>query len=127
MDDECGRILKKAGGIIPVTYALPTKAYNLPYKGIIHAVGPIMGDGDEGEKIKKTIKHALIAADYKKWKSIAFPAISTGLFRVPKEVCAEAFKNAVPDYWQDNPDSGIETVWLCLVKEDYDIFRKIMS
>lgn len=52
LDDECGRILKKAGGVIPVTYALPTKAYNLPYKGIIHAVGPIIGDGDEGNYLK---------------------------------------------------------------------------
>jgi hypothetical protein len=42
-------------------------------------------------------------------------------------VCAEAFKNAVPQYWEKQPDSSLETIWLCLTVESYPEFKEIFE
>ena len=54
VDRQCSLAIKKIGRI-PVTQNVVTTAGQLPYKGVIHAVGPRMGDGDEQLKIEKTI------------------------------------------------------------------------
>jgi len=126
MDAECDKIIAKVGQI-PTTYAVPTLAGNLPFKGIIHAVGPRMGSGDEQQRIEATIVNVLKVADKKGWTSVAFPAISTGIFGIPKEVCAAAFNNAVPAYWEINQESGIALVWLCLTSDDFPAFREVLA
>jgi O-acetyl-ADP-ribose deacetylase (regulator of RNase III) len=98
-----------------------------PYKGIIHAVGPRMGDGDEQNKIEATIMSCLGIAHAKGWESVAFPAISTGLFMIPKGVCAQAFKNAVSSFWAKCSDTSVKMVWLCLTIEDYPVFERILK
>ena len=122
LDEACDRVIEKIGRI-PVTMAAPTGAFNLPYKGIIHAVGPRMGDGNELAGIEKTIHNCLLVAEKRGWQSVAFPAISTGIFGVPKEVCAEAFKNAIPLFFDMRPASMIDPVWLCLTKDDFPVFK----
>jgi len=126
LDDECDRMIKKLGRI-PVTLGAPTGAYNLPYKGVIHSVGPQMGDGDEQGKLERTIINALLIAEKKEWQSVAFPAISTGIFGVPKQICAEAFKKAIPEYWVKSPDSKVSFVYLCLTIDDFKIFYDILN
>ena len=126
LDRQCVLAIRKIGRI-PVTQNVVTTAGRLPYKGLIHAVGPRMGDGDERSKIEWTIVNCLRRAESRGWKSVALPAISTGLFCVPKEVCAEAFGRAVPHYWQKHPDSPLELIWLCLTIDDYLVFEKILS
>lgn len=126
MDAECDKIIARVGQI-PTTYAVPTRAGNLPFKGLIHAVGPRMGSGDEQQRIEATIANVLKVADKKGWTSVAFPAISTGIFGIPKEVCAAAFKNAVPAYWEINAGSNITLVWLCLTTDDVDAFEEVLS
>ena len=126
LDRQCELAVKKIGRI-PVTQNVVTTAGELPFKGVIHAVGPRMGDGDEGSKIEKTVINCLRRAGNRGWKSVALPAISTGLFCVPKEACAEAFKNAVPDYWKKHPASSVDLIWLCLTIDVYPVFEKIFS
>jgi O-acetyl-ADP-ribose deacetylase (regulator of RNase III) len=126
LDDESRRIIEKIGRI-PVTYAVPTKAYDLEFKGVIHAVGPMMGDGDEQAKQKKTIINSLKVAEKKNWHSVAFPALGTGIFRIPKKICAGAFKEGIKSYWQSNPDSVVNDVWLCLTLEDFPVFKEILN
>jgi O-acetyl-ADP-ribose deacetylase (regulator of RNase III) len=86
-----------------------------------------MGDGDEGPKIERTVVNCLRRAESRGWKSVAFPAISTGLFCVPMEVCAEALGRAVPRYWQEHSDSSVELIWLCLTIDAYPVFEKVLS
>ncbi|XP_022787724.1 uncharacterized protein LOC111327745 [Stylophora pistillata] len=74
----------------------------LPCKKIIHAVGP-MWKRSEQEKCKRALKMACLgslaaAAGNKKCKSIAFPAISSGLFGMPKEISAKIMFEAVKEY-----------------------------
>ncbi|MDM8537179.1 macro domain-containing protein [Desulfobacterales bacterium HSG17] len=124
LDAACEKIINKLGKI-QVTQAIPTRAYNLPYKGIIHAVGPRMGNGNEQKLLEKTIRNCLYMADRKVFSSIAFPAISTGIFGVPKQICASSFKNTVP-LFLDKSES-IRTVILCLLENDYPVFEKIFT
>jgi O-acetyl-ADP-ribose deacetylase (regulator of RNase III) len=125
LENQCHLAIKKLGRI-PVTQNVVTTAGNLPFKGVIHAVGPRMGDGNEVGKIDRTITNCLRRAASRGWKSVAFPAISTGLFFVPKEMCAHAFKDAVPRYWKNHVDSSLELIQLCLTTDDYPTFRSIL-
>lgn len=125
-EEECYEIIR-AQGKISVTEAIMTTAGKLPYQGIINAVGPIMGDGNEQLKIEATIINCLQIADKYRLESIAFPAISTGIFCVPKETCARAFDKAISHYWEKFPNSIVKNIWLCLIEEDYSVFEKILN
>ena len=83
-----------------------------------------MGDGDELEKLIKTITNSLLIAEKKGWKSVAFPAMGTGIFGIPKTLCAQAFQKAIPSYWDNHPDSIINLIWLCLTISDQDDFME---
>jgi O-acetyl-ADP-ribose deacetylase (regulator of RNase III) len=126
LDCHCRQIVEKFGRI-PVGQAVVSTAGRLPHKGVIHAVGPRMGDGDEQNKIAAAITQSLQRADNRRWKPVAFPAISTGLFMVKSSVCAEAFKAAVPAFWHANPDTSVQLVWLCLTVNHYGEFEKVLK
>ena len=126
MEQHCRQIIKQVGRI-PVTQAVVTVAGDLPYKGVIHAVGPRMGDGDEQAKIERTIINCLRQADRRGWRSVALPAISTGIFSVPSVICAQAFKSAVPEFWKAFPDTSVQQVWLCLTVNHYPEFERILK
>ena len=114
-------------GRVPLTQCVVTTAGNLPYRGIIHAVGPRMTENNVGAKLEATISNALAVAEAHQWKSIAFPALGTGIYGVPKEVCARAFGNAVPHYWRQHSGSQLAEVWLCLLLNDFRVFQKILQ
>jgi len=124
--EECDEIIRTQGRL-SITKAVMTTAGQLPYRGIVNAVGPIMGDGNEQLKIEITIINCLQIVDQYQLESIAFPAISTGIFCVPKDVCARAFDKAIPHYWEKFPNSVVKNIWLCLIEEDYSIFEKILN
>lgn len=126
LERHCQKIIKQVGRI-PVTQAVITVPGDLPYKGIIHAVGPRMGDGHEQMKIERTITNCLRRADRRGWRSVALPAISTGIFSVPSEVCAQEFKGAVPQFWKSHPDASVQTIWLCLTVNHYPEFERILK
>lgn len=97
----CGAIFRAAGaGLIdecqayggcPTGEARITGGYNLPSEWIVHAVGPVWHGGGEGEPelLANCYRNALrIASDYG-MDSIAFPAISTGIFGYPPEKAAK--------------------------------------
>lgn len=94
-----GAILRRGGQVIQresdawiqahgnVSHAAPawTSGGNLACRIVIHAVGPVWGDGDEEKKLANAIIGSLRLADELGLHSIAFPAISTGIFGFPKE------------------------------------------
>jgi len=65
-----------------------TKAGKMPCRFVIHAVGPVWGSGDEDRKLADTITGVLEMAEAQGFNSLAVPAISTGVFRFPRERAA---------------------------------------
>ncbi len=75
--------------------AVPTTAGNLEYKAVIHAVGPIMGSGDEMQKLQQVIISCMESCEQHGWQSMAMPGISTGIFGVPAMYFGKALKNVL--------------------------------
>lgn len=82
-------------GLLSVGDAVATTAGRLPFRAVIHCVGPIQGVGNEEELIRLAMTNAFKIAIANDWQTIAFPAISTGIFRVPIEVFAAACRNTM--------------------------------
>lgn len=107
--------LVRASGPVPVGEAVVTGAGRLPFRAVIHAVGPQLGDGDEEAKLASAIDAALARAGERGYTSVAFPAVSSGIFAVPLEACARAYVRAVRRHFEARPASPLRTVRLCLV------------
>ncbi len=117
IQEECDKI-----GPIQVGQAAITGAGRLKAKYVIHAVGPRMGEGDEDQKLLSATLSALRLADQHGLKSIAFPAISTGIFGFPVERCARIMLGAAIDYLRG--DTGLDRVVFCLFgQESYSAFQ----
>ncbi|HUS83642.1 MAG TPA: macro domain-containing protein [Anaerolineales bacterium] len=103
----------------PVTHEQPaiTSAGRLPCRHVIHAVGPIWGQGREDQKLLDTVNGVLILARDLNLASLALPAISTGIFRFPKERAARLIIDAIMDFYHRNPNSLLMTVDLMLFDE----------
>jgi len=103
-----------------------TSAGDLPCRYLIHAVGPVWGSGDEDNKLAAAITGSLQRAEELELVSIAFPAISTGIFGFPKERAAQVIYRAVHEYFQDHPESGVEDVRMVVYDQaTTDIFVKV--
>lgn len=88
-------------GFIPTGNAAVTSAGTLTAKYIIHVVGPIWGQGNEAIKLKKAVESMLEKAETLSVKSIAIPAISSGIFGYPKEEACSIIWNTVLSFIQD--------------------------
>ena len=106
LQEESDRIVHERGPF-PTGSAVVTTAGRLPFKGVIHAVGPRYGDGDEEQKLVRALESAFACAREQGWRSVSFPAVSSGIFAVPLEICARAYLKAVRK-------ANLETVRLCL-------------
>ncbi len=113
LDDEGDRIVAEKGRI-PVGGAVVTTAGKLPFKGVIHAVGPRMGDGNEEKLIAKALWSSFLRAHERGWQSVSFPGISSGIFSVPHDVCARGYLEGVRKFWADHPDSSVRLIRLVL-------------
>jgi len=94
-------------GPFPAGSAVVTTAGRLTFKGVIHAVGPRFGEGDEEEKLIRALVSAWRCAGERGWSSVSFPAVSSGIFAVPLETCARAYLAAARQ-------SPLRKVRLCL-------------
>jgi len=99
-----------------------TSAGKLPYEAVIHAVGPRMGEGHEQKKIEQAVASSLMLCNMHDWNSVAFPAISTGIFGVPVDVAARAFYRAITSFWDARMDSAPEKVIICLTEKNFQAF-----
>ncbi len=103
--------------------AVITSAGKLPQKYVIHAVGPVYGSGNEEEKLRKAVYNSLKLANEKGITSIAFPAISTGIFGYPTEKCASVMIKTIYDFLQ-NENRTLNKVIICLYEDfKYQMFK----
>lgn len=131
-------ILNKGGSIIQkeseqwirqhgrVTHAHPawTSGGRLPARYVIHAVGPVWGEGNEEQKLSDAVIGSLRLADELTCASIAMPAISTGIYGFPKERAARIIFTAIEDYFTSQR-SGLLFIKLVLFDQPaVDVFLK---
>jgi O-acetyl-ADP-ribose deacetylase (regulator of RNase III) len=102
---------------IEVGQAVITGAGNLRARHVIHAVGPRMGDGDEDRKLASATRAALAVATEKGLATMAFPAISTGIFGYPKDRCAQVMMQTVVDFLEAGATS-LRQIDFCLLGSD---------
>lgn len=125
--EECKRIRAKQGGC-RMGEAVITTAGNLPAKFVIHTVGPVWNGGKSNEEalLASTYRSSLVLAVKHKLQSIAFPNISTGIYRFPKDRAAEIAINAVKEFLSDN-DAPIEVTFVCFDDENYRIYEGLVQ
>ncbi|CAK7047864.1 MAG: O-acetyl-ADP-ribose deacetylase [Petrimonas sp.] len=100
-----------------------TRGYRLPVKHVIHTVGPVWHGGSRNEEslLKECYVNSLKLADEQGLKSIAFPNISTGVYRFPKEKAAEIAVDAVKNF----PAKFVEEVtFVCFDEENFEIYKR---
>ena len=105
-----------------------TKGYNLPARHVIHTVGPVWHGGEKNEDglLANCYKNSLRLAAENSLKSIAFPAISTGVYRFPSaRACAIAVKT-VADFLTQEP-SIEKVIFCCFDNRTASLYRKEVS
>jgi O-acetyl-ADP-ribose deacetylase (regulator of RNase III) len=105
-----------------------TKGYNLPAKFVIHTVGPVWQDGnhDEDKLLASCYKNSLMLAKENGIKSIAFPAISTGVYGFPSDRAANIAVKTVKEFL--TKDNLIEKVILvCFDERTYQIYLGLLE
>lgn len=101
----------------PVYHAQPayTGAGKLPCRYVIHAVGPVWGEGQEDKKLQGAVSGTLELADQLSLASVAFPAISTGIFGFPKERAARIMLETIQSYFSRQSGSQLKQVRIVLI------------
>ena len=123
IQDESDRI-----GFVPVGGAAITTAGKLKARFVIHAVGPMMGEGDEDNKLKSAIDSVLALAAGEKLKSISIPAVSAGIFGFPKDRCAKILVGETTAFLKNKAASTLELVEFCIFdQETYGYFKAEMD
>jgi len=123
IQEECNKI-----GPISVGEAVITEAGNLKAEYVIHAVGPVYGEGNEDTKLANATLNSLRIADEKKIKSIAFPAISTGIFRFPLKRCSEIMIKVAMDFLKNEENEYPKEITYCLYgQEAFSVFQSTLE
>jgi len=107
--------------------AKATPGFLLPAKWVFHAVGPVWQGGENGEDklLAGCYRRSLELAREHQVRTIAFPAISTGVYRFPPE---RAARIAVDTVTKHAADSGVEDVqFVCFNRETLDIYNRLLS
>lgn len=103
-----------------------TGAYNLPCKYVIHTVGPIWrgGSNDEDSLLASCYNNSLKVAAEHGIKSVAFPSISTGVYRFPVDRAAKIAVRTVKNFLDANPGTIELVEWVLFDAETYSCYEK---
>jgi O-acetyl-ADP-ribose deacetylase (regulator of RNase III) len=107
--------------------AKSTPGFHLPAAWIFHAVGPVWQGGghNEDDLLESCYRRCLELAKQHKVRSIAFPAISTGVYRFPPQRAARIAVDTVREHVEE---SGVQVVkFVCFNPDTLDIYEKILS
>jgi O-acetyl-ADP-ribose deacetylase (regulator of RNase III) len=121
--EACRRI-----GGCPTGEVRLTQGYRLPAAWVIHAVGPIWSGGEQGEDdlLASCYRRAFAVAREHRIRSIAFPAISTGVYRFPLERATRiAVREAVQAVQED--DDLERVVFACFGRETTEAYQRCLA
>lgn len=105
-----------------------TRGYRLPAAWIIHTVGPVWEGGQDGEPklLASCYRRSLELARAAGLRSIAFPAISTGVYGYPLEEAAQIAIATVREFLRD-PGSIDEVVFCCFSESDLAVYERLLK
>lgn len=112
-------------GGCPTGEARISPGFKLPAKWVISTVGPVWHGGKKGEarELEKCYRNSLELALKNGVKTIAFPAISTGVYGYPKQEAAEIAIRVMREY-----ESRFETIIAaCFSEEDAEMYREVLG
>lgn len=114
--EEC-RVHIRRIGKLGTGQAVITTGGNLHARYVIHTVGPYWHGGEDGEpeQLADAYRNSLALAVERGLKSVAFPSISTGVFRFPAELAARIALGTIKDVCESGP--GLEEVRMVLFGE----------
>lgn len=121
--EEC-----RALGGCPTGDAKITKGYRLPAKFVIHTVGPVWHGGKKGEDdlLKNCYIKSLQLAVKHQLTSIAFPCISTGVYRFPKERAARIAVDSVQEVLERFLDIK-RVIFVCFSLQDFYVYQDLLK
>jgi len=129
LKQACEQIEEVEPGVrCPTGEARITPGFNLPADHVIHTVGPTYKDGRSGEPelLRSCYRESLRLADQHELASIAFPAISTGVYGYPIEEAAAVAVEAVRD-WLSEHERPERVIFCCFSESDGAVFRKALG
>lgn len=121
--EECRMIVARQGGC-KTGEAVITTAGNLHAKYVIHTVGPVWNGGQKNEEnlLANCYLNSLRLAVDNSCTTIAFPNISTGIYRFPKELAAQISINAINQFLESNTTIKRITI-VCFDDENFQLFK----
>ena len=108
-----------------------TKGYNLPAKYVIHTVGPKYYEHSPEQAdslLRKCYSICIELAVQNSYKSIAFPAISTGVYGFPKERAAKIAVDTLSEFLSVLKDKdSIDIIFVCFDDETYGVYKRLLK
>jgi O-acetyl-ADP-ribose deacetylase (regulator of RNase III) len=125
--EECRKIVA-ARGRLPAGQAVITTAGKMPAKHVIHTVGPVWRGGESGEPglLASAYRESLKLAAAEGLASIAFPAISAGIYGYPMKEAAAIAAGTAADFLK-TPSTVKDVVFVLYNETAYDAFRKALE
>lgn len=123
--EECRMIRARQGGCA-TGEAVITTGGNLPARYVIHTVGPVYRENnpDMPVLLGNCYRNSLRIALEHGLRTLAFPNISTGIYKYPKDLACEVAIGAVRDFLNKNPDALEEVRFVCFDAENYELYRR---
>ena len=121
---ELKAFTRQLGGC-PTGQARISPGFRLPARWVIHTVGPVWHGGDQGEPelLESAYRNAFELARLNGVRTIAFPAISTGVYGYPKEAAARIALRVMREY-----EPRFERIIACcFTQEDAEVYRRVLA
>ena len=106
-----------------------TKGYRLPAEFVIHTVGPIYSGDEKNDSmlLANCYKNSMDLAEENELHSIAFPAISTGVYGYPLRAATVIAVTTVKKWLEDRPEYPIEVTFSCFDMHTEETYREILN
>lgn len=125
--EACNKVRQQQGEC-PTGHAVITLAGDLPAKAVIHAVGPIWrgGEHNEDQLLQDAYRNSLNLALANGYQSIAFPAISTGVYGYPRAAAAEIAVKTVSEFIirRELPE---QIYFVCYDEENARLYERLLT
>ncbi|MFL9833997.1 O-acetyl-ADP-ribose deacetylase [Chryseobacterium terrae] len=123
--EECKEIRNRQGKC-KTGEAVVTSGGNLPSKYVIHTVGPIWNDNEEksSKLLANCYLNSLKLAESLDVKTIAFPNISTGVYRFPKELAGKIAVETIKNFQSEMIE---KIIFVCFDDENEEIYKKLLE